>query len=303
MSEKTTRLVLKKAYFDDGFNGSMEQIVSGIDEKLPNKNERTYNPELFKTFEIALIEKPSNNDGVFVRIHSSEDGAIGLIDQEAESAQNDLEEHRPPEKKRFLSEEIVLYIKGNHIVACGLGNKDGVVQNIIGTIAEKAQLIEKSFRLKVSDVPNQVELKRAKEIGIKKIELGIDGYLASIDQLDHKSVKNKILEKIFGSPDSAESIRKRANTHGRLTLSRSKFKKEEIQKDDWLTSVGETIVESGAEDYTITLEDGTKISTAKLKVSKPVRIKKHANTFAYNEVKAALYQYYKDLQGTGSLDW
>jgi hypothetical protein len=303
MSKKETMLVLKKAYFDDGYNGSMEQIVSDIDKKLPNKNERTYHSDFFKTFEIALIEKQLNNDGVFVRIHSSEDETIGLIDQEAESAKNDLEEHRPPEKKRFLSEEIVLYIKGNNIFTCGLGNKAGVVQNIIGNIAEKAEIIEKSFGMKVSDVPNQGELKRVKEIGIKKIDLGIDGYLTSIDQLDYKSLKNKIFEKIFGFPDSAESIKKRANTHGRLILSRSKFKKEEIQKDDWLTSVGETIVESGADDYTIILEDGTKISTAKLKVSKPVRIKKHANTFSYNEVKAALYQYYKDLQGTGSLDW
>ncbi|MCA3249346.1 MAG: hypothetical protein INF41_02850, partial [Rhodospirillaceae bacterium] len=110
-NNRTTRLVLKKAYFNEGFNGSIEQIVVNIGEKLPKKNDRTYQNTLFKNFEIALIEKPSNDDGVFVRIHSSEDGAIALIDQESESASNDLEEHHPPTRKRFLSDEIVLYIR------------------------------------------------------------------------------------------------------------------------------------------------------------------------------------------------
>ena len=99
-NNRTTRLVLKKAYFNEGFNGSIEQIVVNIGEKLPSKSDRIYQQEFFKKFEVAAIEKPSNDDGVFVRIHSSEDGAIALIDQESESASNDLEEHHPPARKK-----------------------------------------------------------------------------------------------------------------------------------------------------------------------------------------------------------
>ncbi len=303
MAEKYKKLVLKKAYFDEGFNGSIEQIVNGISEKLPDKNERVFNPELFKSHEIAHIEKLTGGAGVFVRIHGYEKGSIGLINQEVQAASAELEEHHPPEKRQFLADEVILYVRGNHILACDLGNKDSLIQNIFGVIGLKAGVIENSLKLKVSDVPNKAELKKAKEIGIKKIELGLDGYLASVEEFHHKSPKEKILEKIFSVPSDAESVRKRANTHGKLVLSRGQFKKEEIKKDDWLTNVGATIIESGADDYVITLEDGTKIATEKLKVSKSVKLKKFANTISYTEAKAALLKFYEELHSNGSLDW
>jgi hypothetical protein len=305
MSAKYKKLVLKKAYFPEGFNGSVEQIVKGILEKLPNKNERVFKSDLLKTYEIAHIEQVANNNaGLFVRIHGHENGSIGLINQEIQAAPSELEEHHPPEKRRFLAEEVILYARGNHVLACDLGNKDSLVQNILGDLGIKAGVIDKSLKLKISDVPNKTELKKVKEIGVKKIELGVDGYLASIEEFQHKSAQQKILEKIFGVPSNAESVRKRANTHGRLILSRGgKFKKEEIKRDDWLTSVGETIIDSGADDYRIILEDGTKIATAKLKVSKSVKLKKVANTISYAEAKLALFQFYEELQNNGSLDW
>jgi hypothetical protein len=173
---------------------------------------------------------------------------------------------------------------------------------LIESIAEKATP-DLQLKINISDVPHEAEIKRVQEIGIKQIKLGIDGYLAHIDQLIYKTTFfDLVFKAIFASPDSAENIKKRANTHGQLILKRSKFESEEIKKDEWLTNVGKTIIESDADNYTITLEDGTKISTSNLKVSKNVQIKKHANSLAYNDVKASLLEYYRDLEGLKILD-
>jgi hypothetical protein len=303
MSDKYKNLVLKKVYFDEGFNGSMQHIVLNIFEKLPNHIDRVYNPELFKSHILANIEQCSKYNGLLVRIFEYEKGATGLINLENSNTSADIEELLPPEKRQFLENEVILYIHNNHVMACGLGNKDSLVQNIFGTLAVKSGAIESSFKMKISDVPNKTELKKAKEIGIKRIELSVSGYLANIENFHEKSPKDKIIERIFSTVDESAAVKKRANTYGKLVLRRSKFKTEEIKKDEWLTSVGEAIIESDTDDYTIILEDNTKISTTKLKVIKSVRLKKFANSISYFEAKEALTQFYDELKKNGSLEW
>src|SRR6202000_2617556 len=128
---------------------------------------------------------------------------------------------------------------------------------------------------KVSDVPNKTEIDKIKTVGVKSIDLSIDGYLATFDKISDgtKTSGAQFVQKIFGAPAGSENIRKRANTHGKLHLSRGKFKKEEIRKDEWLTDIGRTIIEDNIGEYTIVLEDKSKISNLKLKVTKGVKLK------------------------------
>jgi hypothetical protein len=304
MKQKTSSITVKKAYFENGFNHSMEDIIREINIKLPDKQERTYDEDLFIKYEIGQIEILSDMEGAFVRIHSSESDTIALVDQEERSAKNILEEHSPPEKKRFLKCEIFLYINSNHILACNLNNRDTLFKNIIHNVAEKAKIVDSHFKFIISNIPNKTELARIQQVGVKKIDFGISGYLANMDEkvgfFDGKF--NKLLSHLFETPD-ANGPKKRTNTLARLTLTRGKFKKDEIEKDEWVTEIGEIVAESDIDDYTITLEDGTKISTKNLTTSKKCNITKHANTLDYDSVKEELTAYYKELKKTGQLDW
>lgn len=305
MAEKYKTLVLKKTYFPDGYNGSMEQVVAGIIQNLPNHNDRIYQADLLRTYRLAQVDTPANGSGTFVRLTASEAGPTGIINLQKSDQTIDVEEHSPPENSEFLNEEVMLFIANNHIIACNLGNRDSLVHNIICTLGIKAGVLASDFAFKVSDVANKTEIEKIQEVGVKSIDLSVTSYLATFDKIaDGTTMPGAgFVRKIFGTPADAENIRKRANTSGRLVLNRGRFKKEEIRKDAWLTDIGKTIIEGDIGEYTITLEDESKISNLKLKVTKGVKLKTFANSICPQHTKHELKSFYDELQANKALEW
>ena len=305
MSVRSKKLVLKRCYLPQGYNGCLEDIVEEINKQLPNHVDRRFGCEdLFKEGLVAEIEK--SEFGHFVEIQTYDKGATGLINFGNQNAKTDIEEFHAPDNKEFLDSHIILLIAKNHIIACGLGNRDASLKHLFSDLGKKSGCIENSLDLRVDDVPNQSELQRVSEVGVKCVNLNLSSYLASFEEFQNTSTTRNIaqaMQKILGSPDDTHSLRKRANVTGRLVLRRGRFVKEELEKDEWLTDIAETIIDSRFDDYTIELEDGTKVSTAKLKVNKPVKLKRFANTVDTKEAKAALETYYKELQRNGALEW
>lgn len=307
MDKKIKKLVLKRGYFQDGYNGSVEQLLTGINDNLSRHEDRVHDVDLFRSYILADIESPGEGKGLFVRVLAHEKGTTGLINFETSQEKAEVEEFQAPEKRGFLDDEVIVYVNGNHIVACGLGRRDTLLQNILYDLGEKAGVVDNSLNIKISDVPNKTELSKAQEIGIKKVDFSIKSFLANLENFPDENKKSgdviSLLSKVFGVPDTVNGLKKRANTSGRVILSRGKFKKEEIHKDEWLTDIGAEVIENDLEDYTIVLEDGSKISSSTLKVTKSVKINKFANSISYDGAKAELAQFYKELETNGSLDW
>jgi hypothetical protein len=308
MSDRNKTLSLKKCYFGDGYNSTLESLISDLAEKYPNHCDRAYKQDLFRESRIGSIEK-IKSAGFILEIFSYEEkGKQGLINFEKSEQIADIEEIAPPQNGEFLGNHITLLIKDNHVIACGLGNKDNTIATMIFTMAVKAGLLDSKMPLSIQDVPNKTEIKRISEVGVKNIDLNLHNYLANLSDFSGRTVvaqTSKILNMIFGIPDTLDGIRKRANTRGRLILTRGKWESREAKKDDWLTNIGQAIVQSenDFEEYNITLEDGTKVSTSKLKVSKAVKLKKYATTVEKIETKSALLGYYNELKANGSLEW
>lgn len=306
MSDRSKNLVLKKCYFPLGFNGSMENIVQGISEKLPNHLDRRFNSgDLFRESVVADIEKCTH--GLFVEIQTYDKGATGLVNFSDNAEKANIEEFHAPENKEFLHTHIMLLVVKDHIIACGLGNRDASLKNLFDDLGRKSGGLSEDVTFRIDDVPNKTELEKASAIGVKAIDLNLNSYLASFEEFKYDSnVRNmaQVIQKVLGSPDDESGLRKRASATGRLILKRGKkFKKEEIPKDEWLTDIAETVIDSSFDEYTIELEDGTKISTSKLKVQKPVRLKRFGNTVDSAEMKAAILKYYGELTENGALDW
>lgn len=97
-------------------------------------------------------------------------------------------------------------------------------------------------------------------------------------------------------------VKRRANAIGKIVLKRGRFEKDEVRKDDWLTDIGVELADADAVDrFTLTLEDGTKVSNSMLRKSKIVLLPRHANSFSFDHAKKALEQYYKDLSAANLL--
>jgi len=300
MRKKTKTLVFKRCYFSEGYNGTIEQIISGINDIFPDHKDRVYNPDLFKHYIISAIEKPIQQEGVFIRIVSHDETGTGIIHLKASQRTADIEEHLPPEDTQFLENDILLYIVRNHVIACNIGNKDTLITNLILEISTKASLIDNSTRFRIADVHNALEIKKLSDIGVKRIDLDVANYLANLRDLNKGP---RWFQKAFGSPDSPAALQKKANTCGKLTLSSSGRKKiDEISIDDWLTDIGQSILDDDIRGYTFILEDGSRMSSEQLKVTKRVALRQVGNTTSDDDAKAQTLLFYKELQAKGSLE-
>ena len=301
-------MVLKRCYMPEGHNGSLEEIVTAIKEKLPNHADRIFRPELFKSYLIGNITPKENADkGVFVSVLCQDKGTTGLINFEKSKESAEVEEHEAPENRAWLDNQILLYVVDNHLVCCNLGPRDNFVGTMLKDIAKAADAVNDDFNFTIADVPNKTELEKVNKIGVREIDLSLTSYLSTFDSFKNAPISSKImpvLERVFGEPDQASSLKKRASAKGRLFLTRGgKFKKEEIPKDDWLTDIGATVIEQDLDEYKIKLEDGTTISSSNLKVMKSARLMRHGNTFSVDDAKLQTAAFFDELKSNGSLGW
>lgn len=303
----STTLILKRAFLPSGNNSSLEEILSETNSALPNYNDRHFVRDLLSSYCVSKVKKDETREnGLFVWFSLQDSGTTGLINTAAKKNAAEIEELGPPDNKAWVQSEILLYVSGNHVIACNLGVKDKVITEAIKHLARAANAVDDNFNFSIEDVPNTPEIERINSVGVKSIELNVTSYLADLESLPFSERRQGILNTltaIFGTPPSNKDIKLRAATSARVTLTRGKFSKEENEKDEWLTNVGETIVSSELDNYKITLEDKTRVSTTKIRVSKPIRIKRFANTLNHEDAELKVSEYFKELQKNGSLAW
>jgi len=110
----------------------------------------------------------------------------------------------------------------------------------------------------------------------------------------------KVLRTLLVQPASNAGIKKRQNARGRLKLSRGRFLKDEIKKDEWLTEVGKEIVKSDLDEaYRITLEDGRSLTNTNLKMIKKVKVRRFANTVSYEHMQSQMHNFWLELHRMG----
>jgi hypothetical protein len=306
MTVKTQKnMVLKRAYLPDGNNISLEEIFVNIGSQLPNHEDRVSQQTLLKSYVVGSITK-DEDAGVYVRILCYENGSTGLINFVKSKETAEVEEHEAPENTAWLDDQILLYIKDNHIIGCNLGFRENFLALMISDFAKKSEAVNDDFLLNISDVANKDEVDKVNQIGVKEIDLGISNYLSSLDNLKNVSENpfTPILKKLFGMPNSKDELKKRASATAKIKLTRGgQFKKDEIPKDEWLTDIGNSVLTTGLDDYIIKLENGERISSSSLKINKTVRLNKQGNTFSFEDGKVETKAFYKELETKGSIEF
>lgn len=301
-----TTLYLKKAELFPETQASLEDIILKVADDLPDFVDRKFNVDLLSDYYISSIKRDvKRNAGAFVRISLNDIGSTGIMTTKKGFSEGDVEEHSAPKGKAFVQGEIYLYVAGNHLIACGIGNRDKMVSEIISHIASLAGAINNDTRLFISDVPNAAELNKINKVGVKSIDFDLSTYLADVETMPfEKRITGigAVLFSMFGKVPEAKDATLRSETRGKILLSRGKFRKtENLVKDEWLTNVGQAVVNADLESYTIVLEDGSKVSTKSIKTSKPVKIKKYANTFQREHAEMIITEYFGELLKNGSL--
>lgn len=298
---RTKTLALQRAYFNKGFNSNLEDIIRKSFARLPNAKDRVVPIDLITSNFFAGFEEASS-EGVFVRVLEFEQGAIGVVNLDTSDQAAAVEEFLHPDKRDFLKEQVVCYIVKDHIVACNMRNKSGTFASHVLDLAAKADVLSTGVRIRIADVPDRTTLARIREVGVRELDFSITTFFEDSEINARSRVGSRVIQMIFGLPAGDRAIKHRANAQGRMTLKRGRFEKDEVNKDEWLTEIGQELTIAGsADNYKMVLEDGTKISNTALKKSKPVKIRRHANSFSFDHAKAELQQYYSDLRADGAL--
>lgn len=302
MSYRSKTLSLQRAYFNEGFNGTLETVLRNSYGNLPSAKDRIVEIDLFASQLFAGIESTNEDDGVFVRLLEFEQGAIGVINLDTTDNNAAVEEFFHPNKQDFLKEEIVFYVVRNHIVACNLKNKHGTLAGNVLQLAHRADVLGDDVRMKIADVPDRTTLERIEEVGVREVDFSITSFMESLDISTKQQAGSRIMQMILGMPAGQTTLKKRANAIGRMVLKRGHFEKEEVHKDQWLTNIGKELMIAGSSDrFTIVLEDKTKVSNSMLRKSKVANLKRHANSFSFEHAKMELRAYYRELASDGSL--
>lgn len=297
MTKRVKTLALQRAYFNDGFNGTLEQIARAVFQKLPLAKDRRRDTDFFTFITYASIDDSKSGSGVFVRVFEAEEGGTGVIDLDTSDTSKAVQEFFHPDNKRFLKEEVVLLIIGDTIVSCNCKNKAGTLVSGLLHLAQAAEIVGGDTRVKVSDVPDRTVVERITSMGAREVDISVTSYLASMD-LGPKSLhKDRLMRMIFGMPqDNGSESRKRANAVGKIVLKRGRFKSDEIKRDQWLTEIAREVAEDSVPDsYKITLEDGSTISNSNLRKAKTVKISRHANSYDYRNAQLEIEAFLREL--------
>lgn len=302
VATRSKTLSLLRAYFNEGYNGSLEEVLRRSFARLPSAQDRIVPIDLISNQFFAGIEESRTGKGVFVRLLEFEQGAIGVVNLDTEDHAAAVEEFFHPDKRDFLKDEMVCYVVDDHIIACNLKNKSGTFCANVLEFARKTETIGEDVRMRIADVPDKTTLHQLSEIGVKEVDFSISSFFESLEIDTRRQAGTRIMSMILGVSSNDTGTRHRANALGKMVLRRGRFEKDEVQKDDWLTEIGtELMVAGSVEKYTITLEDGTKVSNASLKKSRSVKLKRHANSFSFESAKAELENFYRELVSDGAL--
>lgn len=159
----------------------------------------------------------------------------------------------------------------------------------------KADVIGSDVRMKIADVPDNTKIAEIDRVGVKSIELVVTDFIQNLNVSTSGAVGKRFMQTIWSNVTGSDTLKKRANMIGRLRLSRGRFSKDEIQRDEWLTLVGREVAETGPSNgYTIVLADDRKISNKKLRKSQSAKLRRYANSFCYEHAKQALIKFYQD---------
>jgi len=132
VSKRTKTLSLYRAFFGDGFNGTLEQIARAVFLKLQNAKDRRKDTDLFSFIVFASLEEVNGGGGLFLRVFEAEEGGTGVIDLDTTDSAKAVEEFFHPESKRFLKEEVIFLITDDTILACNCKNKAGTLIGNMG---------------------------------------------------------------------------------------------------------------------------------------------------------------------------
>ena len=121
MAKRQKLISLQRAYFNKGFNSTLQEVVERTFAKVPNAKDRIIDLDMVSK-QVFMSVESNGGDGIFVRVFDFEEGATGVINLDTTDTQRAIEEFSHPQAKNFLKDQVIFLFVDNTVLACNDGN-------------------------------------------------------------------------------------------------------------------------------------------------------------------------------------
>jgi hypothetical protein len=279
-------------------NFTFEQAVTNSFENLLDPQKRIFENSFFNEYLFFSASPKSENDGIFVRVFECPKDGLHDIDLAAQDDARCLGDIDGDDGRRIVSDQIIFWIKDNNIVSCNIGNKTTTLENLFRKLFESANLPEDTYRFRFLDVPNKEILGEIKRHGVRKFDLDISAFIASLpDEVLPKSLGFWAIFLGKRSSPAHEAANRKANLSVRTQFRGAKLSIDDIAEDDFMKELAiSAIEEDQITGYKFILGNGRPIDSENIRVIKKVKISSSRNVYDYFNARSEISQFTDELR-------
>lgn len=299
-NEVEMTLQAHSATFLDDNGLTLEEILSQIENAALSNRQRTCS-ELSNGAQ-ALISgfmRHPQNDGIGCSVSFFEPEALhSTISTDADRHEAQFGAATAGAGHEFLSQNVSVFVKGNRAITCGLGKRANHICFAVCGVAREAGIIHSTQLFGLNALPHIETLDLIQTHGVKSIKFNATPLVRDLGG----RLSDPILDEIFNVEDTAESIRKKAESTVRLEIKSSFFSRNsklsmvEHEGNNLAENVSRSILESSdISDFTIVLGNNQSIKNGRLATTKKVKLARDNTTHSHFEAHRAMTEFMGEI--------
>lgn len=298
--KKTVTLSVHRAIVDDRCGWNLGELFSSIRES--DTSGRTVDRGLWDKIAVKFPSFPQTNEAIAAQFALFEEGAQKSTIRGHQASEYATAAIGAPTESEFLDHEVAVLVSGNHLIACSLGNRQTLLIDAIGKLADQCDLEFPPGCMRFATIPNKLTVEMIRERGVKSIRFDAANLLGSLDVSS-----NGLLEHLFGQSAKVDDIKRQEmvaelSLHPKRIGRRGNLEVVETPKDEWLGNAAVKVKnEDRLDSYTIVLADGTEWPEGELKLSRKVDVTRDGSTYQMADALHEMLKYLDDLRTGGHL--
>jgi len=311
-SKKQRKLIYRRAaWINDDFTIPLQVYVEKAHTVLDTIEKRTFQhgPMEMQGLRFKQIE----NTGIFLHVASYFPKApTSIVPDPSPSHHADVNTSAPPKGNNYMEGDIMFLVSGNDLILCPCGVRENIAREYLRNVLKKVGFETESMSFGLEKVANCDKVKLLKSEGVKSISLGASLYDASIDYLERKTIKSKILsgvvdnlQALFQNDNDIDlrSLHDKENLTVRLEISFDQRKKGGAIGRRRIERTADKLVHDREDEgFTIETFSGKKVTAKEINLSQRVNLEPLGKSVMVNDAWAKIKDYFLELKQNGMLE-
>ena len=245
-----------------------------------------------------------DGDQILMHVVQYDEGSKGsFVPKNLDANKTLIEEKDAPTDFDYMSGDVCVMIKGDHILVCGGNLRDSTVQTYLWKLFTAAQLSPQESQFYMSDCANKDNLALIQRYGAREINLNVSTSLGNFENMkfSNQNSTSRMVQSLFCK---TTRLMRTASTTAKMTIKGGKLKKDEDPIENWITQQAIQLVsdEEEGSEYEIVLRNKERIFSNSLRASKEIQVSRHGISFDHAEVWKKMSEYFAELTANKMLE-